>query len=86
MPLNCCYGPNLLNPSKGVIGVSKEIPYTLVDQRAAKLQALKVCASRDSNPGRPKSNDSLINVANGVASNPKCLNFFLTAKFEGSQL
>ena len=85
MPLKRCYDPNLLNPSKGVIGLSKEIPYALVDQRAAKLQVLKVCASRDSNPGRPKSNDSLMNVANGVASNPKCLNFFLTANFEGLQ-
>ena len=44
MPLKCCYDPNLLKPSKGVIGLLKEIPYALVDQRAAKLQSLKVCS------------------------------------------
>ena len=82
MPLKCSYDSNLSNPSKGVIGLLKEIPYVLVDQRAAKLQALKVCSDRDSNPGRPESSDSLNKVANGVASNPKCLNFFLTANFK----
>ena len=85
MPLKCCYDPNVLNTSKGVIKLLKEIPYALVDQRAAKLQVLKVCPSRDSKPGHPKSNDSLMIVANGVASNPKCLNFFLTANFKRVQ-
>ena len=63
MPLKCCYDPNLLNPSKGVIGLSKEIPYALVDQRAVKLQVLKVCPSWDSNLGRLKSSDSLYTLA-----------------------
>ena len=47
MPLNCCYAPNLLNPSKQLIRLSKEILFTLAGQRAAKLQALKVCAVRE---------------------------------------
>ena len=60
MPLKCCYGPNLSNPSKGVIGLSIEVVYDLVEHGAAKLQSLKVCSVRDSNPGRPESNDSLV--------------------------
>ena len=60
MPLKCCYDPNLFDPSKGVIGLSKEVVYDLIDQRATKLQSLEVCSVRDSNPGRPESNDSLV--------------------------
>ena len=50
---------DLLAPSKGVIGLSIEVVYDLVEQGAAKLQSLKVCSVRDSNPGRPKSSDLL---------------------------
>ena len=53
-------------PSKGL---SIEVVYDLVEQGAAKLQSLKVCSVRDSNPGRSESKDSLYNVA----SNPKGL-------------
>ena len=55
-----------------MIGLSKEVVYDLVDQRATKLQSLKVCSVRDSNPGRSESNNSLVNVA----SNPKGLEYF----------
>ena len=59
LSLKCCYDHKLLNPSKEIIGLSKEVVYDLIDQRATKLQSLKVCSVRDSNPGRPESNDSL---------------------------
>ena len=53
----------------------KEVVYDLVDQMAAKLQSLKVCGVRDSNPGRLESNDSIVTCKN-VASNPKGLEYF----------
>ena len=59
MPLKCFFAPNLFSPSKWVVGLSKEILCTLAGQRATKLQALKVCTVRESNPGRPKSTDSV---------------------------
>ena len=43
-----------------MIGLLKEVVYDLVDQRATKLKSLKVCSVRDSNPGRPESNNSLV--------------------------
>ena len=52
-------------------------------QWAAKLQALKVCAVQESNPGRSESSDLLCKVAKSVASNPKGLGIFLTANFDG---
>ena len=58
---NCCQDLDLLAPSKGVIRLSIEVVYDLLEQGAAKLQSLKVCSVRDSNPGRPKSKDSLCN-------------------------
>ena len=33
----------------------KKIIFELADQGASKLEALKVCSDRDSNPGRPKT-------------------------------
>ena len=62
LSLKCCYDHKLLNPSKGIIGLSKEVVYDLVEQRATKLQSLKVCSVRDSNPGCPESKDSLYNL------------------------
>ena len=44
---------------KNTEDLSKEVPFVLVGQGAIKLGALKVCAVRGSNPGRPKSSDSL---------------------------
>jgi len=38
----------------------------ILDQRATKLQTLKACSVRDSNPGRPESNGSLVNVASNT--------------------
>ena len=63
LSLKCCYDHKLLNPSKGKLGLSKEVVYDLIDQRATKLQSLKVCSVRDSNPGRSESNDSLHKIA-----------------------
>ena len=79
MPLKCYYAHRLLNSSKGVKGLSKEVAYYLVNQRAAKLQSLKVCSVRDSSPGRPESNDSIV-IRKNVASNPKGLEYFFDRK------
>ena len=64
---------------------SKKLFFDPVSPRAAKLWALKVCSRRESNPGRPKSSDSLNKIAKCVASNPKVLGFFLTANFYNPQ-
>ena len=42
------------------LDLSKEVLQVLPDQRTAKLQALKVCTGRESNPGRPESCDYYI--------------------------
>ena len=42
------------------VDLSKAVLYILLDQTAAKMQAFKVCTVRESNPGRSKSNDSLL--------------------------
>ena len=72
-------------PNKYGLDLSKEVALILPNQRAANLQAFKVCADRESNPGRLESNDLLYKVANRVASNPKGLEIFLTANFERPQ-
>ena len=41
----------------------KKITFGPVGQEAAKIKTLKLCASRESNPGRSESNDSLHKVA-----------------------
>ena len=51
------------------------------DQRASKLQTVKVSGDQESNPGHPESSNSLHKLAKNVASNPKCLNIFLIANF-----
>ena len=61
----------------------KKIVFDPEGPRATKLWAFKVCSRRGSNPGRPKSSDSLYKIAKNVASNPKGLEFFLTANFDG---
>ena len=63
LSLKCCYDHNLLNPSKRIVGLSKEVVYDLIDQRATKLQSLKVCSVWDSNLGRSESTDSLCKLA-----------------------
>ena len=40
---------------------AQDVVYDLLEQGAAKVQSLKVCSVRDSNPGHPKSKDSLCN-------------------------
>ena len=70
-------------PNKHGLDLSKEVLLVPPQQRAAKLQAIKLWAARESNPGRPESNDSLYKVANGVASNPKGLELYLITNFEG---
>ena len=50
------------------------------------MWALKVCARRGSIPGRSESSDSLYKLAENVASNPKGLEFFVTANFDGQYL
>ena len=58
-----------------------ELPKKLISdpvgQRTTKMQALKVCAGWESNPGCPKSSDSVYKIAKNVASDPKC-RFFLS--------
>ena len=63
--------------------LSKRLVFDPIDPRGTKLWALKVCGRRESNPGRPKSSDSLYKIAKNVASNPKGLEIFLTANFDG---
>ena len=75
LSLKCCYDHKLSNTNKSIVGLSKEVVYDLIDQRATKLQSLKVCSVRDSNPGRPESNDSLVTCKN-VALNPKGQEYF----------
>ena len=48
--------------------LSKKVIFGPVGQRTAKLLALKVCALRDSNPGRSESSDSLYKIGKNVAS------------------
>ena len=72
-----------LYPSKYRLDLSKKLVFDPVGPRATKLWAFKVCSRRGSNPGRPKSSDSLYKIAKNVASNPKGLEFFLTANFDG---
>ena len=67
------------------------ITLTKIDQIFQKsefltLQALKVCSGRELNPGCLKSNYSLYKVAQSVASNPKCLGFFVTTNFQSPQV
>ena len=50
-------------PNKYGLDLSKEVLLVFPHQRAAKLQVIKVCADRESNPGRPKSSDSLYKIA-----------------------
>ena len=45
-------------PDRKAIGLSKEALFNLAGRWAAKLQALKVCAVRESNPGRSKWSDT----------------------------
>ena len=68
-------------PNKYRSDLSKKLVFGPVGQGASKMYAFKVCAGRDSNPGRSESSDLLHKVAKNVASNPNCLSFFLIANF-----
>ena len=72
-----------LYPNKNRLDLSKKLVFDPAGPRASKLWALKVCPGRGSNPGRSESSDSLNKLAKNVASNPKGLETFLTANFEG---
>ena len=54
-------------------------------QGLAELWVPKVRPCRDSSLGRPKRSNSLYKLAENVASNPKGLDFFLTANFQRPQ-
>ena len=47
----------LFNPNKYRLDLSKKLVFDLAGQRASKLEALKVCSDRESNPGLPESSD-----------------------------
>ena len=64
------------SPYENVLDLSKGILWVLVGQRAAKMQGLKVCTIRESNPDCWKSSYSSHKVAKKVASDPKGLDFF----------
>ena len=72
-----------LKSNKHRSDLSKNLVFDPVGPRATKLWALKVCPGRGSNPGGSESCDSLNKLAKIVASNPKGLEFFLTANFDG---
>ena len=57
MPLKTAIPLNVIFLYKNVVDLSLEALYVLVGQGAKKLRAIKVCALRESNPGRPKSSD-----------------------------
>ena len=73
-------------PNKYRSDLSKKLVFDPVGPRATKLWALKVCSRRESNPGRPKSSNSLFKIAKNVASNPKCLEFFFDCQLWGSKV
>ena len=77
---------NLIFLYKNMIDLSNEVLQVNFCQEVSKLQALKLCAVRESNPGRSESSDSLHKLTKNVASNPKGLEFFLTANFDGPYL
>jgi len=87
---NCLKGAQIhsfsIYPNEYGLDLSKEVLLVLPHQRAAKIQAIKVCADRDLNPGHPESSDLLYKVTNGVASDPKGLELFLITNFEGPYL
>ena len=61
MPLKCCYGLKLLNPSKGVIGLSKEVVYDLVEgHKTAEPQSFQ-CPVFE--PGPPREQRFTIQIA-----------------------
>ena len=68
---------------KNMLDLSKEVSWVHFGQEGSKLQDLKVGARRGSNPDRSKSSDSLYKLAKNVASNPKGLDIFWTANFDG---
>ena len=74
---------NLIFLYKNMIDLSNEVLQVNFCQEVSKLQALKLCAVWESNPGRSESSDSLHKVAKNVASNPKGLDFLSTANFDG---
>ena len=49
-----------LFPNKLRSDLSKKVVFDPLGPRATKLWAFKVCSCRESNPGRPKSSDSLL--------------------------
>ena len=65
--------------------LSKKWIFGPLGPKSTKLQAFKVCAGRESNPGRSESSDSLYELRKTVASNPKCLIFFFKANFDSLQ-
>ena len=83
---------SLSGPSFGIFHIKrnkdllKQVPYVLADQRAAKLCSLKVCTVQDSNPGSWKSSNLVHKLTKNVASDPKGLEIFLTANFDGPYL
>ena len=70
-------------PNKCSLDLSKYAKNIHFGPPAAELWVPKVWPARDSNPGRSESSDSLYELAKNVASNPKGLEIFLTANFEG---
>ena len=74
---------NLMFLCRSMIDLSNELLQVNFCQEASKLQALKLCAVRELNPGRSESSDSLHKVAKNVASNPKGLDFLSSANFDG---
>ena len=60
----------------------KKIIYNPADPRTPKLEVLKVCTVRESNPDHSKTSDLLHKLMKSVASDPKGLAYFLTPNFD----
>ena len=73
MPQNVFFS---IHPNKYSLDLSKEVLLVSPGQRTAKLQAFKVCAVRESNPGRPKTTDSVYKSEKRSLEPKRSRNFF----------
>ena len=65
--------------------LSKKSIFGPVSPRSTKLQAFKLCAGRESNPGRSESSDSLCKIAKMKPRTQNVSYFFFKANFDSLQ-
>ena len=74
-----------LFPNRYCLDLLKKVLYVHFGQGSVKLWVPKLWPCQDSNLGRPESSDSLYELTRNVVSDPKGLEFFLTANFQRPQ-